>query len=167
MFYLINQNNSGGFFDVTDTLCHRLIIEADSEREALYKAEELGCYWNGVERGLDCSCCGDRWSGYVHSIDLTEGHTVSVYGYTLDDAKEEWENKYGKYRVIEELHFEKNSFMSNYKRYIGKIAFGTIEEYAQYLADKYGWTRPDGRIFYKDGTVKEIFTGGVEYETLD
>lgn len=35
--------------------------------------------------------------------------------------------------------------------------FHTIEEYAQYLANKYGWTKPDCRIFYKDGTVKEIF----------
>lgn len=35
--------------------------------------------------------------------------------------------------------------------------FQTIEEFAQYLAAKYGWTKPDARIFYKDGRVVEIF----------
>jgi hypothetical protein len=37
-----------------------------------------------------------------------------------------------------------------------KIIFSTIEIYAQYLADKYGWTNPDCRIFYKDGRIIEI-----------
>lgn len=27
----------------------------------------------------------------------------------------------------------------------------------QYLADNYGWTNPDGRIFYKEGKVIEVF----------
>ena len=35
--------------------------------------------------------------------------------------------------------------------------FKTIEEYAQHLADKYGWTQPDARLFFADGMVKEIF----------
>lgn len=34
----------------------------------------------------------------------------------------------------------------------------TVEEAAQYLADKYGWCSPDARIFYKDGSVKEVYT---------
>ncbi len=29
MFYLFNQNNSGGAFIVNDKVCHRLFIEAD------------------------------------------------------------------------------------------------------------------------------------------
>lgn len=38
--------------------------------------------------------------------------------------------------------------------------FQSIEQYAQYLANHYGWTSPDARIYYSDGqTVKEIFTG--------
>nr|DAQ95528.1 MAG TPA: hypothetical protein [Caudoviricetes sp.] len=35
MFYLFNQNNSGGSFIVNDKVCHRLFIEADDGREAL------------------------------------------------------------------------------------------------------------------------------------
>lgn len=60
MFYLFNQNNSGGSFIVNDKVCHRLFIEADDGREALRVAESLGCYWDGVSKGLDCPCCGDR-----------------------------------------------------------------------------------------------------------
>lgn len=48
-WYEFDQNNSGGYFDVTDTVCHKLYIEAHSPKEAIEKAEELGCYWDGVE----------------------------------------------------------------------------------------------------------------------
>ena len=36
--------------------------------------------------------------------------------------------------------------------------FADIESYLQYQADNYGWLVPDGRIFYNDGTIKEIFS---------
>lgn len=38
------------------------------------------------------------------------------------------------------------------------LVFNNIEDYTQYLANKYGWTSPDARIYYADGkTVKEVF----------
>jgi hypothetical protein len=43
-------------------------------------------------------------------------------------------------------------------KYSDDITFITVEEYAQHLADKYGWTTPDARLFYANGTVKDIFT---------
>jgi hypothetical protein len=61
MFYEFNQNNSGGRFVVNKKLCQRVIIEADTSLDAVHIAEGLGMYWNGVEKGIDCSCCGDRW----------------------------------------------------------------------------------------------------------
>ena len=60
-WFLITQNNSGGSFRTTDKLCHRLYIEADNTDDAKAIAEDLGCYWNGCEAGIDCECCGDRW----------------------------------------------------------------------------------------------------------
>ena len=110
MFYELTQNNSGGYFDVDDRICHRLFIEADSANGANEKAEELGCYWEGVYKGFDCPCCGDRW------------------------------------------------YMCNENDVLAYDKFANIEEYAQYIANNYGWTTPDVRIYYKDGTVKEIFT---------
>ena len=80
----------------------------------------MGVYFDGCDIGLDCSCCGDRWSDYADEIDLTE----------LSDRYH--------------MKFEKTS------------------NYAQYMSDKYGWTTPDARIFYYDGTVTEIFTNKIK-----
>lgn len=160
MFFLFSQNNSGGYFVETDELCHRLFIEADSEQDAIDKAEDLGCYWNGVAKGKDCPCCGDRWYGCDEvkiSIYRTNGCEVSVYDGIYGDTVGEWEKRYGKYNLVVPPRFEKT--VLNSRSYKGTIRFDSIEEYAQYLADEYGhWTKPDGRIYYKDGTVKEIFT---------
>lgn len=117
-FFEFDQSNSGGSFITDDKVCHRLFIEADSVEEAIEKAESLGCYWNGVDNGRDCPCCGDRWSG-----PWNDGESYPME-YDLRN----------------------------------KIVFNSVEEHAQYLANNFGWTSPDIRIFYADGTVREIFT---------
>ena len=153
MFYEFNQNNSGGSFDVDDKLCHRLFIEADTLKEAIWKAEDLGCYWDGVAAGIDCPCCGDRWDKPWKD----EGETFpkDFGAIEFSSSLEKWYKKYGKYEIIIEPHLRKNSM---YKSYEGKIRFNNIEEFAQYLADEYGWTTPDVRIYYKNGKIKEIFS---------
>jgi len=60
-FFTYDQNNSGGVFELTDDLTYRVIIEAESAKEANAKLESLGGYFNGVEKEIDCDCCGDRW----------------------------------------------------------------------------------------------------------
>lgn len=120
-FFQFDQNNTGGSFITDDKVCHRLFIEADSVEEAIEKAENLGCYWDGVSDGIDCPCCGDRW------------HHPFQWG---DDG---------------------NSYPMEYDR-AGEIVFNSVEEHAQYLANDFGWTSPDSRIFYADGTVREVFT---------
>lgn len=81
-FFMFDQNNSGGHFVVDKNLCHRIVFECESENEAIFLAENKGCYWNGVDDGVDCPCCGDRWSTYCNEIDIdkysTEGYPVSV-----------------------------------------------------------------------------------------
>ncbi len=67
MFYTYNQNNSGGSFDLTESLTHHVIIEANSSSEADSKLESLGGYFNGCDSGRDCDCCGDRWSNAWHN----------------------------------------------------------------------------------------------------
>lgn len=39
-----------------------------------------------------------------------------------------------------------------------------IEAHAQSLADSFGWTSPDARIFFKNGKMKEISKGGIRSE---
>lgn len=59
MFYTYRQNNSGGSF--TGPALY-VIVEAKNQNYADFIAEnELGVYFNGIEQGLDCDCCGDRW----------------------------------------------------------------------------------------------------------
>ncbi len=64
MFYTFHQNNSGGSFvhDNTRGIAHYVIIEASNDDEANARAEEIGLYFEGVEDGIDCECCGDRWN---------------------------------------------------------------------------------------------------------
>lgn len=63
MFYVFDQNNSGGHFirDEQFGIGDYVIIEAIALEEAISRAEEIGIYFNGVELGRDCECCGDRW----------------------------------------------------------------------------------------------------------
>ena len=163
-FYEIAQNNTGGSFITNDTLCHRLFIEASSEAEALDKAENLGCYWNGVEDGMDCPCCGNRWYPSSECISLNTmnkrwgGYEISKWGSgqeTSDDLINSLKTQYKEYEWLTEPSVSKK-FGS--KVVTGKIKLKSIEQYAQILADLYGWTSPDCRIFYRDGSVKEIFS---------
>jgi hypothetical protein len=64
LFYTYSQNNSGGSFDVDlkTGIAETVIIQAASVEEANAKAENIGLYWNGCDSGIDCECCGDRWS---------------------------------------------------------------------------------------------------------
>jgi len=62
MFYTYNQNNSGGVSEINDDVTHFVIIEADNAEEADQRAEGVGIYFDGCAKGLDCHCCGDRWS---------------------------------------------------------------------------------------------------------
>ncbi len=60
MFYYFSQNNSGGsfVFDPDKGISHHVIVEADDLKEAVYRAERIGLYFDGDG---DCSCCGNRW----------------------------------------------------------------------------------------------------------
>lgn len=165
-FYELSQNNSGGSFVVDDKLCHRLFIEAESEEEAIDRAEDLGCYWDGVDEGSDCPCCGDRWYRSGNLVDLENtnskwgGYEISEWltdskGAKGDDAIKKIKAEYGKSVWLTEPTLEKK-YGSD--RIVGKIKLDSIEQYAQIMANLYGWTKPDCRIFYKDGRIKNVYS---------
>lgn len=77
MFYTFYQNNSGGSFAANRDLAEYVIIEADTASEANDKAESIGIYFCGVDTGVDCGCCGDRW----HPVSGSDGKTSpTIYG---------------------------------------------------------------------------------------
>jgi hypothetical protein len=62
-FFTFSQNNSGGKFQrVAGKINEYVIIEAHDTEEANKRAEEIGIYFDGVNMGWDCGCCGDRWT---------------------------------------------------------------------------------------------------------
>lgn len=85
MFYMYDQNNSGGSFIVNDDVAHTVFIEADSPSEADEKAEEIGIYFDdGYE--VDCECCGTRWDRA-----WAEGtETPTIYGTPIEERNEMW-----------------------------------------------------------------------------
>jgi hypothetical protein len=63
--YVYRQSNSGGqYMDPAQFI----IVEAENEPAALDKAKEAGLYLDGVSLGVDCSCCGDRWSNFTYKF---------------------------------------------------------------------------------------------------
>jgi hypothetical protein len=95
-FYMFRQNNPGGSFtfNAKEGIGINVIIEATSAKEANDKAESIGIYFNGCDRGIDCDCCGDRW----YTCDEDEGEeTPKVYGTSpqeyVKNAKCTWGGK--------------------------------------------------------------------------
>ena len=74
MFFPFHQNNSGGEFKINNDVTIIVVIEADNWREANYKAEEIGIYFDENYK-IDCKCCGNRWEKldeFSHSSDTPE-----------------------------------------------------------------------------------------------
>ena len=85
-WFSFSQNNSGGSFhhEPLDGIGRFVFIEAQNAAHAKDRAERIGLYFNGCASGLDCSCCGDRWSDYV---DDSDGEAVPMrYGETYREA---------------------------------------------------------------------------------
>lgn len=59
-WFTFSQNNSGG--EYSDGPRH-VVVQAVNAAMANAAAESFaGVYFDGCSRGLDCQCCGDRWS---------------------------------------------------------------------------------------------------------
>ncbi len=127
-WFKFDQNNSFGVFEVNDKVCHNIFIEAENYKEARKKALSLGIYFNGVYKGIDCPCCGDRWSDYEYVVKLP--------------------------KLV-------NEYIPTHNNECIKKEITTIEDYAQFLADYYGWTKPDARIYYANGKILEIYSHNV------
>jgi hypothetical protein len=93
-FYLFNQSNPGGYFIQDDKVDENVIIHAESAKDANRKAQEIGIYFNGVRKGIDCGCCNDRWYP-VSEYDSSELPLIDGEDFRRSDkykiyADEEW-----------------------------------------------------------------------------
>jgi len=85
-FFMWRQNNSGGHFVVDDDLTWRVVIESDDYEQAEIYALGIGVYYDGVDEGRDCRCCGDRWY---------EGQELDCEDQTLVEHLQEYADDYG------------------------------------------------------------------------
>lgn len=93
--FRFRQNNSGGEFIVDDTVGVHVVIEAESADQANEVATKyLGIYFNGVDEGIDCECCGDRWDPVEGDgtdkvwICPPFGDSTREWDYTTQDLKD-------------------------------------------------------------------------------
>jgi len=91
-FYTFNQNNSGGsfVFDEEAGITHFVVIEALDEKHAISRAEDIGIYFNGVNSGSDCECCGDRWYEPYDGHEYPEVYGENVRGLGVVKAFSVW-----------------------------------------------------------------------------
>jgi hypothetical protein len=82
-YYHYSQNNSGGDFVFDEDLTLNVVIEAESTEHADERAERLGIYFDGVPKGRDCECCGDRWDRTFEHDGRDFPH---VYGESVADG---------------------------------------------------------------------------------
>lgn len=79
-FYNFHQNNSFGYFVENDNVAYNVIVEADNANDANKRAEDIGIYFDGCSKGIDCQCCGDRWKrcwdGYEYEVPSIYGESV-------------------------------------------------------------------------------------------
>ncbi len=147
-FFSFSQNNSGGHFDVDENVCHRVVIEAFDKNHA------ISLFLPMIEcQSGSCSCCGDRWSPEnCNEIKTGVKQDAEVY---KNEGEETWFNFYGEFEIVEQPSWIKRYGVSIFK---GVIKINTVEEYCQYMANRWGWTTPDIIIHFLDGTKKEIFS---------
>jgi hypothetical protein len=108
-WFHFRQNNSGGSFDVNDEkgIGPHVYIEAIDADHANVRAEALGIYFDGVDQGNDCECCGDRWNSVsdnkwdsTDELMITDNYAFiwhdTVYAHKLDGTigrltRDEWQ----------------------------------------------------------------------------
>jgi hypothetical protein len=81
-WFTFRQNNSGGSFTVNNDVDTNVIVQAHNADEANELAQRVGIYFSGVADGIDCECCGDRWSTIWSNDEGTD--VPSIYGHPVD-----------------------------------------------------------------------------------
>lgn len=90
-WYHFWQNNSGGSFDKDKNISEHVLIEATTAEEANEIAMHIGIYFDGVDKEIDCECCGDRWTR-VKESDKIEIGDMAPQQYMKDLVNRPWKS---------------------------------------------------------------------------
>lgn len=154
-FYELLQKKTCGFWETDDNVCYRIIIEAKNKKQATSILTSM----IGIQDN-PCPKCGYRWLiENINVIDLEkikkEGYNAIVYSH-FPNVEERWFKQYGEYPKITEPTWKA---LGGTVMFNGIIYFETIEQYCLFMTNEQGciYTTPDTRIYFLDGTKKEIF----------
>jgi len=103
-WFTFRQNNSGGFYNGPQYV----IVEAASSVSANTVAEENNVYFNGIDKGIDCRCCGDRWYRVHHGDGKNE---PMIYNEHIDPESPVYTDIFGEKLNSDEIliiHAEKS-----------------------------------------------------------
>lgn len=80
-YFNFSQNITGGSFHFSESggITVHVVVEAKDSESANATAMSKGVYFDGVDSGKDCGCCGDRWD----RAELGGWEQPSVYGRPL------------------------------------------------------------------------------------
>lgn len=101
-FYEYEQSCSGGWFE---SPAIKVFIEARDNLIADELAyDEYGIYFDGVDAGMDCACCGDRWckadTDTVSIGDVLTDLCTYFRKLTTGSVYESWSKEAGCYILI-------------------------------------------------------------------
>ena len=110
--YIYEQNNSGGAFEgVRDTYTKDIsILPVRKEDSIIERYVDLAVsdieiiprevYFDGVEEGIDCPCCGNRWS----RLDEDYSSKEEVYIFDTEEEYKEYNlPDYTYYTILSDL----------------------------------------------------------------
>lgn len=163
-FYHYSQNNSFGIFDryPDKGVGTDVIIEAYSAESANKRAKKIGIYFDGVEKDIDCPCCGDRWNDVDEDdrtikpaingkalTDIESGYSrEEVYIHYLNGNIECYEFKLSEKDSLKEEQLQTDLEKSDYWRV-----------YVYGIEGQYGW----GKVAMNKKTGASIALGGKNF----
>ena len=104
MVYGFRQNNSGGYFTSPAEMI--IVVAAKNENHALETAGKAGLYLHGVQLGLDCECCGDRWSNYASEFE--NAADAKAYAESVSGLKTQYSGDVPAYLVTDDLDWDED-----------------------------------------------------------
>lgn len=79
-WWVYNQYPSGGWFITFPGVAHVVLIQAKTGEMADEEAQKIGIYFEGADKLIDCSDCGDRWYRQMFAAGIKE---PTIYGLNL------------------------------------------------------------------------------------
>ena len=87
LYYVMRQYPNRGEYEINANVASIVVIQTHDPLKANFIALSKGIYFDGIEKGIDCSCCDDRWKPFTsrsrgHNMPMVEHVPLLTY---LDD----------------------------------------------------------------------------------